>query len=59
MAKIRRLVGEEVEDELEEGDEGPRYPRGMLKLGLSDGYHPVVYVSTLVPVRLYLCVSRS
>lgn len=33
VAKIRRLVGEEVE----EGEEGPKYPRSMLKLELSDG----------------------
>lgn len=38
VAKIRRLVGEEVEEEEdEEGEEGPKYPRSMLKLELSDG----------------------
>ena len=42
VAKIRRLVGEEepaAEDE--EGDGGPKYARGMLKLELSDGFRTV------------------
>lgn len=44
VAKVRRLVSEEVEDEVDEGEQGPRYPRAMLKLGLSDGHSEVVYV---------------
>jgi len=41
VAKIRRLVGEEEPDEDEEGQEGPKYARGMLKVELSDGFRTV------------------
>ncbi|KAL7417052.1 hypothetical protein BDY24DRAFT_156890 [Mrakia frigida] len=51
VAKIRRLVGEEVEEEDEEGDEGPKYPREMLKLELSDGFSTVNILLQNVPIR--------
>ncbi|KAL7417288.1 hypothetical protein BDY24DRAFT_377349 [Mrakia frigida] len=41
VAKIRRLVGEEEADDDEEGQEGPKYARGTLKLELSDGFRTV------------------
>lgn len=37
VAKIRRLQGEDEDEAEEEGDDVPKYQRGMLKLELSDG----------------------
>ena len=58
VAKIRRLVGEEEpEEEDEEGQEGPKYVRGMLKLELSDGFRTVkVSVSVLLFLGGWLCI---
>lgn len=50
VAKIRRLVGEEEADDDEEGQEGPKYARGTLKLELSDGFRTV-----RVSLALFLC----
>lgn len=48
-ARIRPLEGEEMEEEADEDENGPKYSRGMLRMEVSDGH-------SVCKVGLPICV---